>query len=928
MEQVKKCISGIGDVFHLILGIVGGYLGVISNILSTILGILASALVLCAIVGLCLYAKYLPMFTEAREVVFQKLANMSDDDFIMKEDTIVYDKDNHEVGSVNAGNYQYVEIKDISSYLYEGYIAVEDKRFKTHAGVDFLATLRAGLALVKNRGEITQGGSTITQQVIKNNLLTQEQTYTRKIAEILLAPKVESKYSKDEIMEFYCNSNFYGNRCYGVGAASQYYFGKTAAELEPQEAALLIGLSNSPAANDPINHPEASLNKRNEVLGTMFNEGVITEKEYKVATKKKLKIQQMTSEGANEGYVVSYAIHCAALALMEKDGFKFQYTFKDKDDYEEYQLRYNNAYSNKSNDIREGGYKLYTSIDMKKQKKLQKSVDSGLAFSTEKNEERTKYALQGAAACVDNSTNYVVAIVGGRGTKDSYNRAYLSARQSGSSIKPLIDYAPGFESGVYSPSTVVEDHKIENGPKNASNHYYGRVPIREAVARSLNTVAWQVLDTITPAYGLSFLDKMHFHKLSYIDNDNLSLSLGGFTEGVRVVDMAKGFSTLANNGAYSDRTCIRKIDHASDGTIYTNTEEISQVYSEDAAWMMTDVLKGVLKESYGTGRALGLDNGHIAAGKTGTANSSKDAWFCGYTRYYTTVVWCGYDTPRAMSGVSGASLPGVIWKDYMNKIHVNKEPEDFVAPAGICLARYDKDGKLVKGTEDKTNLTRTAGKDYFSTTILKDKTKYASVLEDEQYQKMVLKKLKAFEKMYINSIADYYNLKTDYEELRDMISSIEDDKIRNEYAARAKDKYDSLNDETVKWEDVVSAYQQQQKEANAELARKRAAASKKARQQQQKQTRISLAKTRLSALTEHEYRPANMESLLESARKAVEACRQYSEYASLLSLYNEYREKLYSLPTKEQYEANQANNNPKTTARPTATPILTQPVTP
>lgn len=675
MRQIKRYINGAGDVIRILAGIIGSYLGVISSILGTILGIFASALMVCAIVGICLYAKFLPTFTEAREVVFDKLVHMSEDDFIMKEDTVVYDKNDEEVGSVNAGSYQYVEIQDISSYIYEGYIAVEDKRFKTHAGVDFLATMRAGVSLIKNKGEITQGGSTITQQVIKNNLLTQEKSFTRKIAEILLAPTVESKYSKDKIMEFYCNSNYYGNRCYGVGAASEYYFGKSAGDLEPQEAALLIGLSNSPTAYDPVNNPEAALEKRNEVLETMNKENVITDKEYKVAVETEIEVLQLTTEGTNEGYVVSYAIHCAALALMENDGFVFQYTFQDQDDYEAYQTRYNNAYSEKSNEIRSGGYKLYTSIDMNKQKKLQKSVNSGLAFSTEKNEDRTKYALQGAAVCVDNSSNYVVAIVGGRGTKDPYNRAYLSARQSGSAIKPLIDYAPGFESGVYSPSTVVDDHVIENGPKNSGGSYYGKVHIREAVARSLNTVAWQVLDTITPAYGMSFLDAMHFHNLSYVDNDNLSLSLGGFTEGVRVVDMAKGFSTLANNGTYSDRTCIRKIDHVSDGTVYNNTEETTQVYSEDAAWMMTDVLKGVIEESYGTGHALKLDNGQIAAGKTGTTNSSKDVWFCGYTKYYTTVVWCGYDTPRAMPGVSGASLPGVIWKDYMNKIHKNKEPD-------------------------------------------------------------------------------------------------------------------------------------------------------------------------------------------------------------------------------------------------------------
>lgn len=925
MHQIKKCIGGVGGVLSIVIRTLLNYLGVISNILGTIAGILASALVVCAIVGVCVYVKMLPMYTEAKETVFSNLVTMSEDDFVMKEDTVVYDKNGDQAGTVNAGRYKYTEIKEISPYLYEGYIAVEDKRFKTHSGVDVLATARAGLALVKNRGDIKQGGSTITQQVIKNNLLTQEKSYTRKMAEILLAPTVETKFSKDKIMEFYCNSNFYGNRCYGVGAASEYYFNKEAADLEPHEAALLIGLSNNPSAYDPVNKPEAALEKRNEVLKKMYDGEVITEKEYNSAVKKKIKVLQVTNDNTNENYVVSYAIHCAALALMEKDEFKFQYTFDNKEDYEKYNERYGNAYSEKCNQIRDGGYKLYTSIDMKKQKKLQKAVDKGLAFNKEKNSDKTKYALQGAAVCVDNNTNYVVAIVGGRGTKDSYNRAYLSARQSGSSIKPLIDYTPGFETGAFSPATMMKDQEIENGPKNSGGGYRGNVRIREAVGRSINTIAWQVLDTITPAYGMSFLDKLHFHNLSYVDNDNLSLSLGGFTEGVRVVDMAKGYSTLANNGNYSERTCIQKIEHVSEGTVYKSGDDTEKVYTEDAAWMMTDVLKGVLEESYGTGRALKLDNNQIAAGKTGTTNSSKDVWFCGYTKYYTTVVWAGYDTPRAMPGVTGASLPGVIWKNFMNQIHKNKEPEDFAAPSGIILAKYDGKGNLIEGTENSSNLKRSDGKDFFSRTILKAKSKYASGLETDNYEKKVLRKLEAFEKLTIESVADYYRLKTDYEELRDMISALEDDDLRNSYATRAKDKYDSLNDEKVEWDAVVKAYEQQKREENEELAREKKAASREARNAQQKKTRIALAKTRLKALRGYSYQPDNMQALLSKAKSAVEACRGYSEYTSLNSKYQSYRAALYALPTKEQYQMEHGTASTPATP-PQQTPTVPQTV--
>ena len=910
MNTLRRYVKNAKDVFRIIAGVIGSYAGVISNIIGTAMGILASVMVIGGIVGLCVYVKVLPMFTEAREEVFDKLVHLSEDDFVMKEDTVVYDSKGKQVGSVNAGSYKYVKINDVSPYIYEGYIAVEDKRFKTHGGVDLVATMRAGVSLLKHNMEITQGGSTITQQVIKNNLLTQNKSYTRKIAEILLAPTIESKFTKAQIMEFYCNSNFYGNKCYGVGAASKYYFGKKCADLEPHEAAMLIGLSNSPASYNPVLHPKAALKKRNSVLRIMCKEGVITPKEYKSALKKKLNIKQFSEKGGSkESYVMSYAIHCAAISLMEKENFKFQYVFDSKEDYQKYNKQYSKVYSEKIESIRSGGYKLYTSINMKKQKKLQKAVDNGLSFNKEKDGDTGKYALQGAAVCINNETNYVEAIVGGRGKNDQYNRAYLAARQSGS--------APGFESGMYSPSTIVNDHKFANGPSNAGGGYHGNVRIREAVARSLNTVAWQVLDNITVKYGLSFLDKLHFHNISYIDNDNMALSLGGFTEGVRVVDMAKGFSTLANNGSYSDRTCIKKIEHVSDGVVYKNNNEKDQVYSQDAAWMMTDVLKGVFNESYGTGRKLKLDNGQICAGKTGTTNSSKDVWFCGYTKYYTTVVWAGYDTPRAMPGASGASIPGVIWKDYMDDIHKKLKPEDFIMPSTISLAKYDGNGNIIEGTAISGSSKRTYGMDYFSKTILSEKADEVQVLKDKKYQKEVLKKLKNFEKRYISNIADYYDLENDYKELTDMISSIVDDDVRTDYAVRARNKYDSLKDETVSWKKVVKAYEKQQKEENERLAEKKKNDSERALKNQIYKNKIELARTRIKRMHGYLYQPSNMQILIDSAKEALDACKGYSEYYNLKAMFDMYKKELEELPVKG--ESNKKNQTPTDTSEPVAT---------
>ena len=612
-----RAVTGLWHLFISILGILGW-------LLRALLTLLTVGLICAVITATVLYVKVKPELDQCREMAYDKLAQMSRQDFSMLSDTLIYDKDGNQIGLINAGHYEYVDIGHISLNLQNAYIAQEDRRFKSHTGVDWIATFRAGLALVKHGGRVTQGGSTITQQVIKNTYLTQEQTFTRKIVEILLAPEIEKKYSKADIMEFYCNTNFYGHRCYGVQAASRYYFGKDAEDLTVYEAATLAGISNSPSAYDPVAHPQASREKRNDVLKSMNEIGELSDEDYQAAINAPFTIVQSQTEGTDENYQSSYAIHCAALELMKLDHFPFQYTYADKADYNAYLEKYQAAYSEKSDLIRAGGFKIYTSLDSSLQAELQASVDDGLASYTEL-QDNGKYALQGAGVIVDNRTNYVVAIVGGRGSEDQFNRAYLSARQPGSTIKPLIDYGPAFDTGEYYPTRIVDDHKWEDGPSNSGGSYYGPVTVREALNRSLNTVAWQILDDIGINYGLNYLGEMEFQKLSYVDNDVPSLSIGGFTYGVRVVDMAKGYSTLANNGIYNDRTCIVRIEHEHDGNLTKDmTPATKQVYREDSVFMLTDILKGTMTSPYGTGRGLSLANDMPAAGKTGTTNASRD----------------------------------------------------------------------------------------------------------------------------------------------------------------------------------------------------------------------------------------------------------------------------------------------------------------
>lgn len=689
MNFLKKFVRFTFQFIRFVVNVIFCILGAAGWLLQALLQTVTVAFILCLIAGCVVFIKVKPHLERSREVAYDTLAQMQRDDFSMLSDTEIFDKDGKRIGIINAGHYEYVDISDISLNLQNAYIAQEDRRFKTHNGVDWIATFRAGLALVKHRGAITQGGSTITQQIIKNTYLTQEKTFTRKMVEILLAPEIEKTYSKADIMEFYCNTNFYGHQCYGVQAASRYYFGKNASDLEVYEAAVLVGISNSPSAYDPVLHPEASLNKRNEVLKSMLEVHMLSQEEYEKAVSRSLRIIQEQQEGTDDSYLTSYAIHCAALELMKRDEFQFRYTFSDKPDYDAYMEKYTSVYNEKNDSIRNGGYKIYTSLDQDIQNMLQTNLDEVLSSYTEL-QENGKYALQGAAVIVDNQTNYVVAIVGGRGTEDQFNRAYLSARQPGSTIKPLLDYGPAFDTGEYYPSRIVNDHQWEDGPSNSGGRYYGPVTVREALNRSLNTVAWQVLEDIGIDTGLSYLDSLQFHRLTYVDNGVPALSIGGFTNGVRVVDMAKGFSTLANNGVYNDRTCILKIEHEQEGDLTARTYAVTkQVYSIDTAFMLTDVLKGTMTSPYGTGRALGLSGGMPAAGKTGTTNSSKDTWFCGYTRYYTGAVWVGYDTPRAMPGIFGSTYAGVIWKNVMNQLHEGLEPWDWEQPETVVKDSYD-----------------------------------------------------------------------------------------------------------------------------------------------------------------------------------------------------------------------------------------------
>ena len=774
--------------------------------------------------------------------------------------------------------------------LQNGYIAQEDRRFKNHNGVDWIATFRAGLALIKHGGEVTQGGSTITQQVIKNTYLTQERTFTRKIVEILLAPELEKKYSKADIIEFYCNTNFYGHRCYGVEAASLYYFGKHAEDLAPEEAAVLIGISNSPSAYDPVSHPNASKNKRDDVLKSMNEVGYLSNEDYEKAVSSPLKIVQKETEGTDENYQSSYAIHCAALELMKMDGFEFQYTFDNKEDYTLYSERYTTAYSEQSDRIRAGGFQIYTSLDSGLQAVLQTQIDASLSGFTEL-QENGKFALQGAGVIVDNKTNYVTAIVGGRGADDPFNRAYLSARQPGSTIKPLIDYGPAFDTGEYYPTRMVNDHKWEKGPSNSGRRYFGNVTVREALNRSLNTVAWQILEDIGIDFGLSYLGEMEFQKLSYVDNQVPSLSIGGFTNGVRVVDMAKGYSTLANGGVYNDRTCIVKILHEKEGELTKDmTPFAKQVYRSDSAFMLTDVLKGTFTSPYGTGRGLGLENDMPAAGKTGTTNSSKDTWFCGYTPYYTAAVWVGYDIPRNMPGIYGATYAGKIWKNVMDEIHQGLPPLDWEQP------------DTVERRADETN----GIEDYFSTTAQFRAQQSLHEKEQAALLEELTQEAEAFCAREIRSVEDTYTVKDEYASITSRLPLLDDGEQRALLLEQTEQRYDYFVSIISQMGDEIRRYEEQ-KAAEEKKAREEAAKeAEKQRLEEDKVTKKNSFLLALETVEELEYQREDAERLVNDAIDKLSLIAGDPEANALSDRLQTAISRISTLPTAEEWEKLQA----------------------
>lgn len=553
----------------------------------------------------------------------------------------------------------WADLDEIPKDLQNAFIAIEDKRFYEHNGVDWRRTANGVLNWITGS---EGGGSTITQQLIKN--LTNEKDYSvkRKLNEIFRALQLEKDLNdKDKILEMYLNLIYLGQGAYGVNTAATTYFGKDLQDLDLAECAILAGITKNPSLYDPFNHPETIKERQETILDEMCKQGMITESERDAAKAEELEYKYEDAQKAinnTYSYFTDAVIEDVINDLVEKKG------------YSEQMARWK---------VTSGGVQIYATVDTNVQQAMEEVYADESNFpSVSRNGVQPQSAM-----VVCNQQGDVVGIVGGRGEK-TQSRSLLrseSPRQAGSSIKPLSVYAPAMDAGIITPYSVRDNEPFmelngKDWPRNDSGGYTGPMVIRDAVAKSINAIAVRVVDEMTPQASFDFLtQQLNFTHLNNPEDIDLSpMALGGMNGGVTVREMAAGFSIFLNDGIYNGARTYTKVLN-SDGTVLLENPQLNRKVfeNEKTVYYMREVLSAVTEE--GTGRRVNV-SGMATAGKTGTSQSKRDLWFCGFTPYYVGATWFGYDTDYTLDNVSGN--PSInLWNAVMNKIHANLESKDF-----------------------------------------------------------------------------------------------------------------------------------------------------------------------------------------------------------------------------------------------------------
>lgn len=694
-----------------------------------------AVLIMIAGVGGLLYLnkEYGGMVREAHNNSKEKIANLDISIFLGKEASQIYDAEGALLTELVTHKFNYLKFNQIPDHAKHAIIAIEDERFLTHDGIDYKSIVRAGYELYKNDGKITQGGSTITQQLVKNTILTQEQSYTRKLEEVFIAIELEKTIPKSQILEYYFNNIYFGRGATGLDSASTYYFSKPATELSLEETTFLLAIPNNPTMYDPINNKPNTLKRQQRILKKMYEQEYITEKEFTDATLSPIELVIKEREVPSETYLVSYAISDATKKIMELNGFKMKNNFKTEEEEKAYREAYGAQFTKYNQEIRSGGYIIYTSLDQQMQNMAQDVVNKEMAYATATNPDTLLYKRQATVVVIDNETGLVQAIVGGR-TQDNvantFNRGFLMHRQPGSAIKPLLVYTPAIENGYFARSTVT-DRQIKNGPRNVTGTFIGATTIENAVINSINTIPFQLIQEVGIKKSLNYLKELDFTKVVKED-ERPTAAIGGMTYGATPLEMAGGFSTLARHGQHLEPTSITSIQTTNKQELYKYKPSPKEVYDPGAAFLMTQILEKTAENTNRTGMSGKLSN-YATAVKTGTTNDIRDVWYVGYTPHYTTSVWVGEDTPTRMHNKTSYDDPMNIWHKVMSEINKHRQQiEIFSKPNGALFQGY------VNPRNNRVSYTKVKGwrSELIPTSRMKKQEEADAKLEAERQEKL------------------------------------------------------------------------------------------------------------------------------------------------------------------------------------------------
>ena len=599
---------------------------------------------------------------------FKSLIN----DMATNQKSIIKDSDGNIIAEIGGEKSQkQISSAEIPDNLKNAYVAIEDQRFYKHNGVDIKRTASAIASYVFHGGSSSYGGSSITQQLVKNLTGDSSNKISRKVKEWKNALIVESFMSKDEILELYLNIIYVGPNVYGVESGSEYYFSKSAKDLSLEECAFLAGINNSPNSYNPFtdNNNIEKVNKRTKtVLNKMLEQKYITEDEYNNAISKVdqgLNFKKGNIDAVNN----VYSYHTDALLNQ---------VIEDISNKKHISTTFATNYINMS------GLTIYS------------TQDSGIQSEIEKEFEKSKYQLssktggehsQAAMVIIDHKTGQVIGCVGGLGEKTisrGFNRATQSVRQTGSAIKPLAVLVPGISKKTFTGATIFSDEKTEfadgYSPEDYSD-YLGDITVRRAIESSQNIPFVKMMQKITPKTSIKYLEKMGISTLTEKDN-NLALSLGGLDQGISPLEMAGAYATIANDGTYIEPTFYTKIINSNNKTIIEVKQKKKRVCSKEVAYIIKKLLTEPVIGTNGTATYCSISGMDVAA-KTGTTDENYDRWLCGFTPYYTGVTWYGFDQNETISYNGKKNPAGILWANIMSRIHTNLSDTKFQKPATV-----------------------------------------------------------------------------------------------------------------------------------------------------------------------------------------------------------------------------------------------------